>query len=322
MSQQLRNASGVPLPTSITPEAQRYLSGPPAYGDENPPTDLTDIEAWLLYVESRNSVVAKALGAVMPAELPVERSEFQLNGVTNYVIRPTFVPDHPDTPIYLDIHGGGLIMGGGELCQLMATGGALRRRMITWSVDYRMPPLHPYPAALDDCIATYRRALEQRAPEDIFVGGGSAGGNLAAALLFHAKDEGLPMPAALVLITPEVDLTESGDSFHTLLGLDPILSPLMQVNLLYANGHDLADPYLSPLFGDVTGFPPTFLQTGTRDLFLSNTVRMHRALRAAGVEAELHVFEAMPHGGFGGMTSEDQDLAAEVSHFLEKHGRR
>jgi monoterpene epsilon-lactone hydrolase len=314
-------ASGIPLPNSISPEARRYLSGSPAYGDDKPPTDLTDIEAWLKYVESKDAVVAEALGAAMPAELPVERSESQINGVTIYVIRPTFVPDDADTPIYLDFHGGGLIMGGGELCKLMATGGALRRRMITWAVDYRMPPLHPYPAALDDCIATYRRALEHRAPEDIFVGGGSAGGNLAAALLLRTKNEGLPMPAALVLITPEVDLTESGDSFNTLLGLDPILSPLMQVNLLYANGHDLADPYLSPLFGDVAGFPPTFLQTGTRDLFLSNTVRMHRALRSAGVDAELHVFEAMPHGGFGGTTPEDQDLVTEVSHFLKQHGR-
>jgi len=319
---QLGDVSGIPFPTSISQEARQYLSGSPAYGGDSPPADLTDTEAWLQYVKSRNKIVAEALGKAMPAELPVERSEFQIGGVTNFVIRPTSVPDDPETPIFLELHGGGLIMGGGELCRLMATGGALRRNMITWSVDYRMPPLHPYPAALDDCIATYRKALENRAPEDIFVGGGSAGGNLAASLLLRAKDEGLPMPAALVLITPEVDLTESGDSFHTLLGLDPILSPLMQVNLLYANGHDLSDPYLSPLFGDVTGFPPTLLQTGTRDLFLSNTVRMHRKLRAAGVEAELHVFEAMPHGGFGGMTPEDQDLAREVGLFLQSHRRR
>ena len=85
---------------------------------------------------------------------------------------------------------------------------------------------------------------------------------------------------------------------------------------MYAGDHDLTDPYLSPLFGDFTPpFPPTFLQTGTRDLFLSNTVRMHRRLREAGVEAELHVFEAMPHGGFFG-APEDEELAAEVRRFL------
>ena len=314
--------SEMPIPTRISEQAQEYLSGSPAYGEDNTPIDLSDSKAWLQYVEAKDAVIAERIGALMPAQLPVEYSESQIGGITNYEIRPTFVPDDRDTPIYLDIHGGALLLGSGELCRLMATGGALGRHMITWAVDYRMPPLHPYPAALDDCLATYRRALEQREPEDIFVGGGSAGGNLAAALLLRAKDEGLPMPAALVLNTPEVDLTESGDSFHTVLGLDPVLAPLMQVNLLYANGHDLAHPYLSPLFGDVTGFPPTFLQTGTRDLYLSNTVRMHRKLRAAGVEAELHVFEAMPHGGFGGMTPEDQEAATEVIQFLNKHSRR
>ena len=122
----------------------------------------------------------------------------------------------------------------------------------------------------------------------------SAGGNLAAALLVRSRDEGLPMPAALVLPTPMVDLTESGDTFQTLNGVDGGLRSQIAVNLLYANGHDLTDPYLSPLFADLSGFPPTFLQSGTRDLFLSNTVRLHRKLLAAGVDTELHIFEAMP----------------------------
>jgi acetyl esterase/lipase len=125
------------------------------------------------------------------------------------------------------------------------------------------------------------------------------------------------MPTGLVLLTPELDLTESGDSFTTNLGIDTVLRPLMQTNLLYAAGHDLAHPYLSPLFADVTGFPPTFLQTGTRDLFLSNTVRMHRRLRAAGVDAELHVWEAMPHGGFGG-APEDGEILLEMRRFLDR----
>jgi monoterpene epsilon-lactone hydrolase len=97
-----------------------------------------------------------------------------------------------------------------------------------------------------------------------------------------------------------------------------LVSRLTESIALYAQGHDLRDPYLSPLFGDLSGFPPTFLQTGTRDLFLSNTVRMHRALRDAGVDAELHVWEAMPHGGFFG-APEDDEIGVEVRRFLEKH---
>jgi acetyl esterase/lipase len=120
-----------------------------------------------------------------------------------------------------------------------------------------------------------------------------------------------------------VDLTESGDSFHANLGLDSVLtSSLMETNLLYADGHDLADPYLSPLFGDFSkGFPPTFLQAGTRDLFLSNAVRMHRALRAAGVPAELHVFEGAPHGLFFGTAPEDEELDREARRFVDEHWR-
>ena len=113
------------------------------------------------------------------------------------------------------------------------------------------------------------------------------------------------MPAALVLRTPEADLTESGDTFHANAGVDNILGSLREVNELYAAGHDLSHPYLSPLFADLSGFPPTLLQSGTRDLYLSTTVRMHRKLLSADVPAELHVFEAMPQGGLGGASPGD-----------------
>ena len=166
-------------------------------------------------------------------------------------------------------------------------------------------------------MSAYRALLRERPPEQILVSGGSAGGNLAAALMLRARDEGLPLPAGLILGTPEIDLTESGDSFHTNKGVDPGLRSLMPVNLLYANGHDLRHPYLSPLFGDFSqGFPPTILTTGTRDLYLSNTVRMHRALRAAGVPAALHVTEAGPHTGFPG-APEGLEIDREIRLFVE-----
>ena len=186
-----------------------------------------------------------------------------------------------------------------------------------YGVDYRTPPEHPYPAALDDALAAYAHVLERHASGNVVIGGRSAGGNLAVAMLLRAREEGLPMPAGLVLLSPEVDLTESGDSFEVNRLVDVMLPlPLKSANLLYANGADLSHSYLSPLFGDVTGLPPTLLQSGTRDLFLSNTVRMHRALRRAGVSAELHVFEAMPHGGFLGGTPEDLELSGELVRFV------
>ena len=309
-----------PAPTGISEQAQHYLDNPQPYGGATHPTDTTDTEGWLRYVEAQDAQLVEAISRWLPADPPVQCHEQDVDGVQTYVIRPNHIPEGEDGPLYLEIHGGALVLGGGAACKVMATLTAMGRDMVTWAVDYRMPPLHPFPSALDDCMTVYRRALDSRGADNVFVGGGSAGGNLAAALLLRAKDEGLPMPAGLVLLTPEVDLTESGDTFQTLLGIDTVLEPLMEVNLLYADGHDLSDPYLSPLFGDVTGFPPTFLQSGTRDLFLSNTVRMHRKLRAAGVSAELHVWDAMPHGGFGG-APEDIELAMELARFLAQHRR-
>jgi len=280
---------------------------------------LDDTDAWLARIKQTDDYVLSRYGGHFPS---VPTQETEIAGVHTFVLRPDGVPEGDTTPVYLDIHGGALIAGGGELCGLMASGMALTAGMETWSIDYRMPPLHPYPAALEDCLAVYQALIGARDPADVLVGGRSAGGNLAAALMLRARDEGLPGPAALVLVSPEVDLTESGDSFEINRAADNVLASLREVNLLYANGHDLADPYLSPLFGDVSGFPATFLQAGTRDLFLSNTVRMHRKLRATGVEAELHVFEAMPHGGFGGTSPEDREVSTEIRGFLERHRRQ
>lgn len=251
----------------------------------------------------------------MSGNLQSEAETVVVETATIHVAKPSGAFDARRALI--DLHGGALVSGGGEACQVSARRQADQHEAICYGIDYRMPPEYPYPAALDDCLIAYRRVLKAHAPKHVVVLSRSAGGNLAAAMLLRAKDDGLPMPGRLVLLSPEADLTESGDSFQTNQMIDPVLPrPLRSNNLLYAGGADLSNPYLSPLFGDLHGFPPTFLQTGTRDLFLSNTVRMHRALRKAGVETELHVFEAMPHGGFMGGTPEDQELELEVRRFV------
>jgi monoterpene epsilon-lactone hydrolase len=308
-----------PAPSSVSEQARAWLDSGGMAGAAGPPDDPSDLDRWAAYVASTDGSIHELMAAHLPADLPIDRRREVIDGVPTYVLRPHHVPDRPEDGIYLDVHGGALVLGGGELCGLMATPGALTRPVLTWAVDYRMPPRHPYPAGLDDCVAVYRAALDRCGAERLVVGGVSAGGNLAAATLLRARDAGLPMPAALVLLTPEVDLTESGDTFVTNNGIDHVLEPLMTTNLLYAGGADLADPYVSPLFGDLTGFPPTFLQSGTRDLFLSNTVRFHRALRNAVVDAELHVWEAMAHAGFGGLAPEDFELIGEVARFLDEH---
>lgn len=310
-------ARTIPAPRSVSPAARAALGA--GLFEIEPYPDLADPEAWRALAARTDPVLAEMMRARF-SEDGVAVDEIERGGVGVFVVTPPDRLPVADDCVYFHVHGGGLHLGAGAACRAMAVVAARRFGVTTWSVDYRMPPDHPYPTPLDDCLTAYRALLTEHDPARVVVGGESAGGNLAAALLLRARDEGLPLPAGAVLITPEVDLTESGDSFATNLGVDTVLTrSLMPANLLYANGHDLAHPYLSPLFGDFTrGFPPTLLQAGTRDLFLSNAVRMHRALRAAGVAAELHVFEAMPHGGFFG-APEDDELDAEVRRFLTAH---
>ena len=306
-------ARHIPPPKSVSPQAQAFLSAAAAPMPRPPYPALEDKAGWKAYIAAADRAFPLAANADDPE---IKSETTTLGGVPTYVAMP---PTADDKRVYLDIHGGALIMGGGELCGTMGRFMARRVGVRTLSVDYRMPPDHPYPAALDDCLRAYRALLKRHAPGQIVVGGVSAGGNLAAALMLRARDEGLPLPAGLVLLTPELDLTESGDSFQTNRDIDVVLRHgLPEANALYAGGHGLAHPYLSPLFGDFTkGFPRTFLQAGTRDVFLSNAVRMHRALRRARVDVELHIFEGMPHGGFFG-APEDQELAAEIRRFVDE----
>ena len=316
-------ARDIPVPSSISAEAQAMLAMGPLMPDaEYPPLD--DHDAWRAMIAERERAVLKMLAqagrrADGAAPLATQTGELDLGGFPVYVILPAGVsPD--DRRVYLDIHGGAWIQGGGEVCRSSALFTSAIYGARVWAVDYRMPPDHPYPTPLEDCLAAYRALLGERGPEEIIVGGVSAGGNLAAALILRARDEGLPLPAAVVLNTPATDLTGAGDTWQTNLGLDTVLTGSSQsAMLLYAAGHDLRDPYISPLFGDLRGFPPTLLSSGTRDRLLSDTVRMHRALRVAGVPAELHVQEAAGHGGFLGRAPEDRQRSEEIRRFLNEH---
>lgn len=309
----------MPFPTSISTEARAALER--LVGEDGETLNASfavpepaDHDGWLRVKAAVDRQYAEAVKG-LAGQLHATVETIMAGSATIHVATPS-TPSNPDY-VYVDFHGGALVFGGGEACRAGARMQADLHGVTCYGVDYRTPPEHPHPAALDDALAAYRLALERHRPERIVVGGRSAGGNIATALLIRARDAGLPLPAGLVLLSPQVDLTESGDSFETNRLVDVVLpGSLMASNLLYAAGAELSAPLLSPLFGELAGLPPTFLQSGTRDLFLSNTVRMHRALRRAEVPAELHVFEAMPHGGFGGMTPEDRELQDEVRRFV------
>ena len=200
------------------------------------------------------------------------------------------------------MHGGGYVLYPGEAgageAMLMAGYGGFR----VVSVDYRMAPDFPFPAALDDAIAVWRALVEGTDPRRMAIFGSSAGGGLTLAMVLRARAEGLPLPAAIAPGTPWADLTGAGDSIQANAFVDNVLVSdtgwVGAAASLYAAGRDLRDPLLSPIYGDFPGFPPAILTSGTRDLFLSHTVRTHRKLRQAGVEATLQVFEGQSHAQF------------------------
>jgi acetyl esterase/lipase len=192
------------------------------------------------------------------------------------------------------------------------------------SVDYRMSPDFPFPAPLDDATAVWRALVQQNDPRRMAIFGSSAGGALTLSLLLRAKAEGLPLPAAIAPGTPWADLAALGDTIAANAFVDNVLVSNTgwagAAARLYAAGRDLSDPLLSPIHGDFRGFPPAILTSGTRDLLLSDTVRVHRNLRRAGVEAALQVFEGQSHAQFlASFVPETEEAFGEIAGFLGRH---
>lgn len=257
--------------------------------------------------------------ATTATEEDVEVERRRVGDSSVYVATPQAVTTG-DERAYLFIHGG-WITGGGEIAEIGARYTAAALGIRTWAVDYRMAPYHPFPAALEDCLAVYAEMAGTSAPRNIAIGGVSGGANLALATLFRLRAEGLPLPAAAVLHTPFADMTYGGDSIQTNGGLDPayVRDELDVIQQLHLGDHERNDPLVSPLRGEFSGLPPTALFTGTRDFLLSDTVRVHRRMRQAGVDAHLHVWEAGGHFLFGGTAPEDNERDREVRDFLERH---
>lgn len=259
-------------------------------------------------------------------ELGVSMRPTKLGGVPAFILEPKagLPPDHA-RQIVLHLHGGGFVFGAGgsgtgEAALLASHCGY---RVI--SLDYRMPPDAPFPAALEDATAAWRALVTTTNPSRIGIEGTSAGGGLALALMLRCKADGLPMPASLALGSPFADLTDTGDSLRTNEWVDNVLvtydAYVARVARLYADGKDLRDRYLSPVYGDLSGLPPTVLISGTRDLFLSTTIRVHRKLLQSGGDADLHVFEGLSHAQFtfGDTAPVTQEVYQQIGRFFERH---
>ncbi|MBV9225580.1 MAG: alpha/beta hydrolase [Acidobacteriaceae bacterium] len=307
-------AKDVAVPTTdVSPQEQALIGAPlsPIW-DEHP----KDAAAWKALITMRADQIVQVLPAIR-AKLGVKSEHVTMAGVNCYILTPDNIPEANRNRLLVHVHGGGYVFAPGESGTregvLMAGFGKLK----VISIDYRMPPDFPYPAAMDDAMAVWKELVKSNDPKKMAIFGTSTGGGMTLAMVLRARTEGLPFPAAIAPGTPWSDMTKTGDTFFTNEKVDNILVSndgwLGEAAKLYANGHDLKDPQLSPVYGDLSGFPPTILTSGTRDLFLSNTVRVHRKLRQAGVVADLHVFEGQSHAQYLG----DPDAPETKEHFGE-----
>jgi epsilon-lactone hydrolase len=314
-------ARSVPVPDTVSPQMQKLIGAPltPTW-NVIPKTP----EEWKAQVNAGAEATMKTLPALREV-LKVKVEPMTIDGVKAYMVSAVDIPPENQNRLLVHVHGGCFVSFPGEsgTAEAIYLAGFGRFKVI--SVDYRMPPDHPYPAALDDAMTVWKAAVKMADPKNMAIFGSSAGGNLTLAMVLRAKKEGLPLPAAIAPGTPMSDLTNAGDTFQTNAILDNVLvaadASCGKRADLYTAGRDLKDPFLSPVYGDMSGFPPTILTSGTRDLLLSSTVRVHRKLRQAGVEAALQVFEGQSHAHYyrDVTAPETKEAFEEIATFFNKH---
>ena len=312
----------IPVPDTVSSEFRAEIAAPyrvPAWNAN--PKSAAEWKELIADLAARGAAAQPAIRE----KLGVTMQTTVIAGVKAFILTPKVTPVANRNRLLVHVHGGGYVYNPGEAGTQEATLMAAYGGFKVISFDYRMPPDNPYPAAMDDAMAVWKAAVKMQKPENMAIFGTSTGGGMTLAMILRAKQEHLPLPAAIAPGSPWSDLTETGDTYKTNEWLDNILVSyngyISRAATLYANGHDLKDPQLSPIYGDFHGFPPAILTSGTRDLFLSLTVLTHRKLRQAGVEASLQVFEGMSHAQylFDPYAPETKEVFTEIAQFFDGH---
>ena len=277
----------VPVPQTISPEAQKFISQPAPSG---PRPTLAERRASTDKFRIARSEEARQL-------YPVDIHEQTMGGVRCDIIKPLKPPASKRDRVLINVHGGGFNSDSGSLVEGIPI--AYLTGITVVSVYYRLAPEYPFPAAVDDTEAVFKELLKTHKPARIGLFGTSAGAILTAETAVRLRHDGLPLPGVLGVFSGTGDMGRAGDSqgLYSVRGFGGLLEPPTKSphSSEYIGATDPKDPVLSPIFADLRGFPPTLLVTSTRDLLLSGTADLHRALLRAGVDAQLVVFEALPH---------------------------
>ncbi|WP_315760695.1 alpha/beta hydrolase [Sphingomonas sp. Y38-1Y] len=272
-------------------------------------------------VEQMRDFATMTMAAVVQRRAPGQKAVVKpgsLAGVPVQIVsRDGSLPD--GGPLLLNFHGGGFVVDSGSLAESIPIADLTGIPVL--SVLYRLAPEHPYPAAVDDALAAYRTALKTRRPSEIAIFGTSAGAGLCVQLVARLRREGLPLPAAMGFFSGAADCALPGD----IEGYLPPLLPGQSVPETlkpYLAAADPRDPLVSPIYGSLDGWPPTLAMTSTRDILLSQTVRFHLALRAAGNAADLLVYEGMPHAFWAYADCPETDAAYKAQANFLAHAIR
>jgi monoterpene epsilon-lactone hydrolase len=274
----------IPVPATISPEARALISRQPGAG-------ATSLEE----NRKRTDAFRKARSEQAKRLYPVNVEERTIGGVRTDVISPLAIPKSKTGRVLINVHGGGFVTDSGSLVEGIPIANLTQTKVV--SVYYRLAPEHPFPAAVEDTVAVYRELLKSYQPAKIGLFGTSAGAILTAEVAVKLRQLGLPLPAALGVFSGTGDLGVWDDSraMYTLSGFGGAQPQAPSQPSAYVGKTNPKDPVLSPLYADVKGFPPALFVTSGRDILLSGTTMLHRAFLRAGVDAELVVFEALPH---------------------------
>lgn len=271
-------------------------------------------------VDEQRRLFADMLSAV-PLSPDVRTEEAALGDVPVVTIS---VEGTTPTGTILYFHGGAYALGSAALSAGLASELARRSGTRAVSVDFGLAPERPHPAALHDAVAAYQALLDDGIPaNDIVLAGESSGGGLAIAATLSIISAGLPRPAAIYVASPWADLTTTGTSMTTKAAVDPSVTPdgLRRRARDYAPDHDLADGRLSPVFADLSGFPPLLIQVGGNEVLLDDATRLATRAAADGVPVTLEVTPDVPHVfvGFAGMLDEADEALTKAGHFIRAH---
>lgn len=313
-------ARQIPVPDDVSPELQRAIAKPLPATIHAPKS----IKAWRRLIEYADKDSAPKLAKLREA-FPLAVVNGTMAGVKVYTVLPEKIAPKNRNRILVHLHGGAYVFYGGDSAVAEAILMAHYGQIKVISVDYRMPPDHPFPAALDDAVAVWKEILKQYPARNVGLFGTSSGGGLTLATVHKLKSLRLPLPGAIAPGSPWADLSTTGDSYFTNKYVDDMLladdNVLAAAAKLYANGNDLKDPFISPIFGDFQKFPPAILTSGTRDLLLSNTVRVHQKMIQANVDARLQVIEGLSHAEYVALyhSPESQEVFREIAKFFDSH---